>query len=251
MKNFCCEKIFFAIYYRRMESENFGGKKFGNNRGGHETPAQSNRFSVVNRVGGNNNLQFDYNQQCDACEQSQRRKILVRTAAGNFRNRGRGDSDNFFELRLSRASSARKSPLHNKFGDVARGYALRTRSTRRAKVDTNRADKFAAVGICETDNDNLHGIGFGRARGKFKLAPRFTSDCGVRGRAVPLGLETAGLGYVVSIYGNFFRNDNSLWNPLENFIRVDDRGNCLHADFVAILERLSENANHGFPRPER
>ena len=86
---------------------------------------------------------------------------------------------------------------------------------------------------------------------KFKHIERFTADCGLCGSAVYFGFETAGLGNVFGFYGNFFRNGNSLRNPLENLIWNYGRGNCLHAATLAIFKRLSKNANNGFSRPER
>ena len=246
-KIFVVKKKNLLYIISRLRGENFGGKKFGNNRGGHETPAQSNRFSVADSVGGNRNLQLGHHKQRDACEQPERRKILVRATSRNFRAGQRGNRNNFHELRLSRTSSARKSTLHHKFDNAARRHAFRTRGTRRAEMDTNRAGKFAAVGICEVDNDNLHGVDFGRESRKFKFPARFIAGRGLRRRAVHFSFKTAGLGHVAGFHGNFFRNDNSLRNPVENFIRSDNRGNRLHADTLAIFERLSENANNGFP----
>ena len=145
---------------------------------------------------------------------------MVCPTSRNIRANQRCVSIFIYELRLSRTATIRTRALHFQFDNAFSSYAVRARGIRCATLDSNRTDKPSAVGVFKADNDNLHGGDFGRAHGAIKHDSRFDTNRGLYRLAVPASFEATGLRHVASIYGDIFRNGDSVRNALADFLGV-------------------------------
>ncbi len=118
-------------------------------------------------------------------------------------------------------------------------------------MDTDRVYQPATVGVLEIDNDNLHGGGIGGADGAIEHVARPVANRAVRGVAVYIGIEATRLRDVASIYGDIFRNGDSVRDAVA-FVYGDSlRGGSVNAGVVAIFKGLSKDEDNGISRPER
>ena len=175
---------------------------------------------------------------------------MVRATSRDIRGRECNLSDILYELRLSWAKSTRAQALRLQSDNVGSGNAIRTRGIRSATLDTNRTDKFATVGVFKVDNDNLHGVGIGRAHGAIEHVARPLANRGVCRDTVYLGTQATRPRHVVSILSDILRHGDSVRNALA-YLYIDNRcGSSGVTSAMAISQGLSENADNGIPRPE-
>lgn len=212
-----------------------------------QTFAPPNRFYVIAVGGGDCNIRARDDFERNAYQHARRRKILVRATARDIRAGQCGTRIFIYELRLSRVAAVRTKTLHFQFDNAVSSYVIRTCGTRRATLDSNRANKFAAVGIFKAHHDNLHGGDFGRPHGAIEYNSRPDTARGLYRPAVFASPQATRLRHVACLYGDIFRNGDSVRNALANFFVHNCFRNRGFSCAMALHERLSENANHGFP----